>query len=84
MDADPRSLLDLDEASGDEDVFARAKPLYEQVIDGPRDAPTGRLGCVFPRLQGPRRRPRLRHPALSARHEGADVQRLAVAASSNR
>jgi hypothetical protein len=29
VDADPRSLLDLYEASGDEDIYARAKPLYE-------------------------------------------------------
>jgi tetratricopeptide (TPR) repeat protein len=32
VDVDPRSLLDLYEASGDEDLYSRAKPLYEQAI----------------------------------------------------
>ena len=29
VDADARSLLDLYEAGGDEDLYARARPLYE-------------------------------------------------------
>lgn len=32
MDTDLRSLLDLYEANGDEAIYARAKPLYEQAI----------------------------------------------------
>jgi tetratricopeptide (TPR) repeat protein len=38
VEADPRSLLDLYEASGDEDVYARAKLLYEQAIAASPDA----------------------------------------------
>jgi tetratricopeptide (TPR) repeat protein len=38
VDADPRSLLDLYEASGDEDIYARAKPLYEHAIEADPDA----------------------------------------------
>jgi tetratricopeptide (TPR) repeat protein len=38
MDADPRSLLDLYEATGDEDIYARAKPLYEQAMTASPDA----------------------------------------------
>jgi tetratricopeptide (TPR) repeat protein len=38
VDADPRSLLDLYEASGDEDIYARAKPQYEHAIEADPDA----------------------------------------------
>jgi tetratricopeptide (TPR) repeat protein len=38
VDADPRSLLDLYEASGDEDIYARGEPLYEHAIEADPDA----------------------------------------------
>jgi len=38
VDADPRSLLDLYEATGDEEVYAQAKPLYERAIKAVPDA----------------------------------------------
>jgi tetratricopeptide (TPR) repeat protein len=38
VDADPRSLLNLYEASGAEDIYARAKALYEQAIAASPDA----------------------------------------------
>jgi tetratricopeptide (TPR) repeat protein len=38
VDVDLRSLLDLYEARGDEDLYARARPLYEQAIEASPDA----------------------------------------------
>jgi hypothetical protein len=71
VDAAPRALLDLYEASGDEDIYARAKPLYEQAIGASRTPAQGRglpphgLYCGVP--------PRRAEPAREWRvHAGPD------------
>ena len=66
-DDDPRFLLDFYEARGDEDICARAKPLYEQAIEA---NPTAELirdhGYLLEWHGRPRGRRRGHHSAAMA------------------